>query len=52
MRQVQDPYNGFKVGTRNLQGVGGGYGTPTRSMRQVHDPYKGYEVGKRYSQGV
>ena len=35
IRQVQDPYKGYKAGMRHLQGVQGRYKTPTRVTWQV-----------------
>ena len=46
-RQVRDPYDGYKAGTRPLQGVQGRYVTPTRGTR-YETPYKEYEVGTCY----
>ena len=42
MRQVQDTYEGYGVGTI----------THTRDMSKVQDPYNGYKPGMRPLQGV
>ena len=52
MRWVQDTYMGYKASTRHLQGIQGGYKTPTWATRQVQDTYNGYKVGTRALQGV
>ena len=40
-----------EAGIRHLQGIRGGYETPTRGMRWIRDTYKGYKVGRRVQDG-
>ena len=60
MRQLQDTYEVYEVGTRPLQWVQGGYETPTRcktkavmrGARWVQGNYKRYEAATRQLHGL